>query len=152
MIKFTDNKEDIIRLWKEAFGDSKEDILYFTDHAVDAECLACYEKDDICSMLYLVDCCYRDEKGKYIYAACTAEKAKGNGYMTQLLRHTFNLGYRFICLIPAEDSLITYYENRGFQKHISIDEIQFEQTDPIKEYLLEGYQLTEPIALLYKGE
>ena len=152
MIKITENKEDIIKLWQESFGDSEADILYFIDNAKGAECLMMDSDGEPASMLYLVDCVVNGVKGKYIYAACTAEKYRGKGLMTELLHYSYSLNYPFICLIPANDGLIDYYTKRGLPYRFKIDEIIFHQTEEINEYLFEGYHLTAPVALMHKGE
>ena len=153
MIKFTENKEDIIQLWSGAFGDTRKDVLFFIDNAVGADCLAYYEGKTAASMLYLVDCFFGGKKGKYIYAACTDSRFRKQGMMSKLLEYAATLGYPYICLIPATDNLINYYSKRGFNHKIAIEGISFEQIPEIKEYLFEGYRLTVPCALMNcKGE
>ena len=148
MIKFTDNKSDIVSLWSSVFGDSDEDVIFFIENAKNADCLAYYEGEKLVSMLYLVDCCIGGEKGKYIYAACTDKHYEGRGYMTALLQYSKNCGYNCLCLIPASDSLVEYYGKRGFQKSTEIENLSFNQSDEIKEYLFEGYELSEPRVLI----
>lgn len=147
MIRFTENREDIIKCWKEAFGDSDEDILYFVDNVKNAKCLAYYDDDKITSMLYLVKCSI----GYYVYAACTLEEFREKGYMTELLNYV-KAKYSPVCLIPAKPWLIDYYKKRGLNITIEISQLQFDEIDGIKEYLFEGCELENPIALLYKGE
>jgi predicted acetyltransferase len=149
MIKFTDNKDDIIKCWQEAFGDSEDEILYFINNAVNTKCLAFYEDNQITSMLYLVDCKVNKIDSKYIYAACTLNEYKNQGYMTQLLDFAKD-NYKSICLIPAKNWLIDYYSKRGFTQTINISDITFNQIQMIKEYLFEGCELDNPIGLLYK--
>ncbi len=147
MIKFTDDKNDIIKCWQEAFGDNIEDILYFIRNVKNAECLAYYDGEKITSMLYLVKC----NIGYYIYAACTMEKYRKKGYMSQLLDYA-KAEYNPICLIPANFGLMDYYTKRGFTDFIDVNELDFDEIDGIKEYLFEGCELEKPIALIYKGE
>lgn len=145
------NIDDIITLWSEAFGDSREDIVFFADNVKNAECIAYYECGNAVAMLYLVDCMVDGENSKYIYAACTAFHCRNKGYMTQLLNYV-KRNYNNICLIPAEMWLINYYESRGFTKQIEIDSIEFFETEEIEEYLFEGCELEKPFALLYEGD
>lgn len=147
MIKFTENKNDIIKLWQEAFGDSEEDILFFINNVKNAKCLAYYDNNSIASMLYLVD----SSKGKYVYAACTLKEYRGKGYMSDLLSYCKNQ-FDAVCLIPANEGLIEYYKNRGLNIELDIKEIKFNETDEIVEYLFEGCELSNPIVLMYKGE
>lgn len=139
-------------LWQEAFGDSKEEITYFINNCENFELLGCYCDGDLASMLFLVDCRINDNNYKYIYAACTFEKYKKSGFMTELLDYCRE-HYDFLSLIPANNSLVGFYEKRGFRKHIGLKQLSFEQTDEIKEYLISGCTLKEPYLLCYeKGE
>lgn len=143
--------EDIIYLWHESFGDTAEDIIYFINNAKHAKCVMCYHSNKAAAMIYLVDCSINGKDCEYIYAACTALSCRNNGYMTELLNYA-KQKYSSICLIPAENWLIDYYNKRGFSEKIDIDSIKFFETHEIKEYLFEGCVLEEPIALLYKGD
>lgn len=151
MIRYTDNSTDIVKCWQEAFGDSTEEILFFINNAENAECIAYYNGDEIASMLFLVDCQAKSLNSKYIYAACTLKVYRQCGYMSKLLEYAKS-NYKSICLIPAEEWLIDYYSKRGFTDKISIDDIVFNQTDKINEYLYEGCELEKPFGLQYKGE
>lgn len=152
MIKFTDNREDIIRLWQSSFGDSKEEVEYFIDN-VKGDCIAYYADKKAVAMLYLVDCSLYGKWGKYIYAACTEREYRGRGIMSDILDYCKGLGYAFICLIPANDGLIKYYKERGFIGEAEIESIEFSQSEGVVEYLLDGFSLTEPKALVYtKGD
>jgi len=148
MIRLCKNKEDIILLWNSVFGDSVEEILFFIENAKNSECLASYEKNQIASMLYLVDCSINGKKGKYIYAACTKREYEGRGLMSKLISYAKGLDYDYLCLIPASDSLIDFYKKRGFEKETEIKNLSFYQSEEIKEYLLEGYKLSEPKVLI----
>jgi predicted acetyltransferase len=148
MIKFCDNQKDIIDIWKSVFGDSEDEIQFFIDNAKNAECLSCYLDENLVSMLYLVDCSIDNKNGKYIYAACTKKEYEGSGLMSELLDYSKKLGYNFLCLIPANDSLVDFYSKRGFDKDCSIESLTFNQSDEIKEYLLEGFTLTQPKVLI----
>ena len=50
----------------------------------------------------------------------------------------------------ANDKLVTYYDKRGFKGRSEIKNIIFNESDDIKEYLLEGYELTKPLLSIYK--
>ncbi|MDO4770744.1 GNAT family N-acetyltransferase [Porphyromonas sp.] len=58
-------------------------------------------------------------KVAYLYAICTAKSHQGKGIMTAMLRETLDmlpsLGYDSAALVPAEESLIGYYEPFGFR-------------------------------------
>lgn len=148
MISFCKNKSDIVSLWKNVFGDTEEEILFFIENAKNADCLALYKEKKIASMLFLVDCSINGKEGKYIYAACTKKEFEGRGLMTKLLDASKKFDYDFLCLIPASDSLVDFYNKRGFDMKAEIDALSFNQSDEIKEYLLEGFSLTEPQVLI----
>jgi predicted acetyltransferase len=149
MIKFTDKAKEIIPLWKEAFGDSEEDIKYFLENAKHAKCLGYYDSDKLVSMLFLVNCELYNYNAEYIYAACTKSEYKGRGYMSKLLDYC-KKHYDFLCLIPANDGLINYYNPRGFIRSCDIDYLAFDESKEINEYLLDGYHLTKPQAMFYE--
>lgn len=147
MIKFTSDKNDIIKVWQDAFGDSKEDVLFFINNVKNAKCLAYYDNDNIASMLYLIECNY----GLYIYAASTLKDYKKRGYMTKLLDYCKN-EFNEICLIPATENLIKFYQDRGFNESYPANNLKFNQIDDINEYLFEGCELEKPIILVYKKD
>lgn len=142
---------DIIKLWSEAFGDSREDILFFIHNVKNAQCIMYYECAEPAAMLYLVDCETDTERGKYIYAACTSLKYRNKGYMTLLLNDVKER-YGNVCLIPAENWLIRYYQSRGFTQKKEVGSIRFFEPKEIEEYLFDGCELEEPFALLCKGD
>lgn len=153
MIKTLDNAEDIITLWHEAFGDSREDILYFVNNLKHGKCIGCYEGDTLVSMLYLVGCSYKHCNTEYVYAACTLKEYRGRGYMSKLLDYCKRNSMHGFCLIPANEGLVEYYKRQGLTRKISFKDISFAESDEICEYLFEGCELEEPFALMFdKGE
>ena len=145
MIKITDCKENIINCWQEAFGDSSEDILFFINNVREADCLGYYVGDELASMLYLVE----SSLGKYVYAACTLKKYRGLGYMRELLNFCKDKFSR-ICLIPANEGLIDYYKKCGLVIAKNLNELTFNQTQEINEYLFDGCELKEPFVMVYE--
>lgn len=150
-IKIADNDMQIYDLWSEAFGDTNEDIKFFLENCKHKTCVGYYKNSQLLSMLFLVDCAVNGIKSKYIYAACTLKSARTLGLMTKILDYCKS-NHNSICLIPANDALIEYYDKREFLQKIPISDICFSETEEIKEYLLEGYSLSEPCALMYKGD
>lgn len=146
MMKTMYDKRVITALWQEAFGDSEKEIAFFLENARYAECFAIEEEGKTVAMLFLVDCRLNGNEGKYIYAACTAKNQRGKGYMSRLLEDCMNRE-KLLCLIPGDDGLVKYYQDRGFCHKMPIDKLSFEESPEIVEYLLDGYQLTEPCVL-----
>lgn len=52
MIRFTENKEQIISLWQEVFGDSREDVEFFLNNCKIRLVL------DILTVICLLQCCF----------------------------------------------------------------------------------------------
>lgn len=144
--------EGIIKLWREAFRDSREDIEFFLDSCEYKSILCCYnDNEQLCSMLFLVDAAVGDERYKYIYAACTLKEYQQLGLMTELLDFA-KCNYPKILLIPADNQLAEYYRKRDFTNQIDINNISFFEIEDIEEYLFEGCALSEPYALAYIGD
>ncbi|MGN1122773.1 MAG: GNAT family N-acetyltransferase [Eubacterium sp.] len=150
MIKIVENQQEIIFLWQEAFGDTKEDILFFLNNAENASCLGVYVGDELASMLFAVDCVCKGKKAIYVYAACTLKKYRSKGYMSQLLDFVKNSN-EAVCLIPASKELDEYYRKRDFTMVVQLNDIAFNEIKEIEEYLFEGSTLDEPYARLYGG-
>lgn len=136
----------VVSLWQEAFGDSKEDVLFFFNNCQNKFCLCAEKNSDLLSMLFLVDCEVNGKAYKYIYAACTSKNARKSGYMSKLLEYC-NSKYDNVLLIPADEELVDYYSKRGFTHKIDMNNILFNESDEIKEYLFEGCSLEKPFAL-----
>ncbi len=149
MIKEFNDKNLIIPLWTEAFGDSEEDIVFFLNNCKNMKCIGCFDDEELLSMLFLVDCKLDNSNSKYIYAACTYKKYRGSGAMSKLLDYCKS-NFKNVCLIPADDKLVCFYKKRGFEKEFDVDKIIFDESDDINEYLFEGCQLEKPIILAYK--
>lgn len=149
MIKQCTNTEDIISLWSEIFGDTREEIEFFINNIQHAICLGYYLDNELASMLFLVDCNIKMYSAKYIYAASTKKCYEGLGYMTELIKYC-KKDECLICLIPANDDLINFYKARGFISKTGIEHISFDENERITEYLLEGYHLTEPQVMIYE--
>ncbi|MGN0516693.1 GNAT family N-acetyltransferase [Eubacterium sp.] len=147
MIKITNNIDDIVPLWKEAFGDSREDIVFFIDNIRNGVCLAEYQNDKAVSMLYLVDCSLNSKQAHYIYAACTDKKYQKNGYMAGLIKYCID-NYDRVCLIPANEHLVDYYNKQGLVFKYPVDDLKFNECrELIDEYLYAGCSLDNPVVL-----
>jgi hypothetical protein len=154
MIKINETNcynDSIISLWQKSFGDSREDVLYFLNECMHKSCLCLYDDNELLSMLFLVDCKVNDKEYKYIYAACTDDRARGNGYMSKLLEYSLK-NYERVLLIPADDDLVNYYSKRNFVCKIDISNILFDEIEEIREYLFEGCELEKPFALANLGD
>lgn len=126
MIRYSveSDRNDIIKLWHEAFGDSEAEIDFFLNNRYIPENTLVYETDSkIASMLFLLEGNMsiegEDYPSYYLYAACTLNEYRGRGYMASLLAFAKETaqkrGYFFICLLPAEKALYDYYEKFGYK-------------------------------------
>lgn len=119
-----DDREGLIALWQEAFGDSRKAVELFLDNRYSAHnTVVCEENQKIASMLYLLE-------GKviigdailnayYLYAAATLKEYRGKGIMAKMLEKAKILaegrGVDLICLKPANDSLYDFYSKHGYK-------------------------------------
>lgn len=114
----------IISLWNEAFGDCEKEIRFFLDNKyIPENTLIIEENGEIASMLFLLDgnmvISGRRYPSYYLYAACTANRYRGRGFMAYLLEkanETARLRNKdYICLMPGEKSLFDFYEKHGYK-------------------------------------
>lgn len=117
-------KETLFSLWKDVFGDEDGYIrLFFEDIYPYSKVFAHFENGEAVSAFYLLDCEIRyHEKlysGYYLYAAATALPFRAKGLMSALIRQAQEFckddGKDFICLVPANEPLYSYYAKLGFQ-------------------------------------
>lgn len=118
LIDIAQHREDIILLWHECFGDSREYIEFFLDNCPDIICVGSTVSDRLVSMLFLLDGRISEYCVKYLYAACTSPEFRGRGLMSGLIefseKYCAEIGSDGIFLVPAEKSLYSYYEKFGF--------------------------------------
>lgn len=146
MIRFATNNDidGIISLWQEAFGETRNEIKFFLENKFKPKNTLIFdESGEIASMLFLLEgeMCIKDTdyQAYYLYAACTAKKYRGRGFMSALLnaakKAASDRNIRFISLLPAEDSLYNYYANFGYLPAFSKKVLtvkRCEMTDEIK--------------------
>ena len=103
-------------LYNTAFGDDgafadmlfslfSKDLRYITENGK----LVC--------MAFCIDVFAQNKKGKYLYAVATDKNFRNKGYMSRLFKNIeeeFSGEYDFLCLHPANESLIELYKNKGF--------------------------------------
>ncbi len=119
-----EDREGLIALWQEAFGDSREAVEIFLNSRYNPQnTLVCEENKKIASMLFLLDGKVKTDdvtlNAYYLYAAATLKEFRGRGIMGQMLDEAEKLvqsrGVDLICLKPAEDSLYGYYARFGYK-------------------------------------
>ena len=121
MIRFFENrdKNTIISLWHEAFGDKNDEIAVFLEFIRDN--LVIFEENGkIVSMLTLLNVKIGEDRGRYVYAVATDKSFRGRGYATALLSFAKEFikknDEKFLVLLPQESSLFEFYEKAGFSE------------------------------------
>lgn len=111
-------RENIISLWHQCFGDGRDYIEFFFDNCPNKICLGSFENGKLASMLFLLNGKIGGLSCKYLYAACTAEEYRCRGIMGRLIGYAKDFcrsqGVDCIFLVPSSESLYGYYEKFGF--------------------------------------
>ena len=154
MISFTEDREQIIRLWNSVFGDSREEIEFFLDKCRHYSCLGLFASGTLASMLFLVKCKYSGYNGQYIYAVCTDENFRNRGYSSMLISEAKKQMKDFLWLIPANNGLFDFYSKHGFETKLYSNEkfdyrIEFDEISDIVDYLYEGSDFELPKGMMY---
>lgn len=126
MIGFLDKNytRQIVALWQEAFGDSKEFILDFLNEVGCGRAFGFVEGKKLKAMFFLIDSELHHgsetHRAWYLYAAATAKECRRQGIMAALIDKAEALaklsGVEYIALVPANEKLFLYYEKFGFKK------------------------------------
>ena len=113
------NREDVIFLWTECFGDPREYVEFFLDNCPDYICVEYFVEDKPVSQLFLLEGELASEKCKYLYAACTHKDYRRQGLMEELIeftkRYCKDKNCSSIFLVPANEKLYSYYSKFGFE-------------------------------------
>lgn len=109
------DEEQIVNLWHQAFGDSKEYINFYMKNKFEQTKMLCYRIDKkIVSMITLMPIEVEGEEGYYVYAVATDKEHKKKGYATKLLKTAMNDVGGNLYLKTENEELISYYNNIGF--------------------------------------
>lgn len=119
-------KEDmsaVMALWQETFEDTSAEIAdYFVTCGSKARVCIWEEDSEIRAQLILLPViilCKTKYEAEYIYALAVKQEFRKTGIATKLLREVQKLlteEKKAGILVPAEESLIGFYEKRGFVK------------------------------------
>ncbi|MCD7722592.1 MAG: GNAT family N-acetyltransferase [Clostridiales bacterium] len=143
----------IASLWHSAFGDSCEYVRSFIEKCRHKSVLAVFSENKIVSMLFLIDCEFKAQRGKYVYAVCTDEKYRRRGFAAALISEAKKCAGGFLCLIPADEQLKKYYAEMGFEEKLCGEEVKknitFFENKEITQDLFEGSRLNVLTAMFY---
>lgn len=136
------NRKDVIALWMKCFGDSREYVDFFLDNCPGYVCVEYFIEDKLVSQLFLLEGELASEKCKYLYAACTHEDYRRRGIMEELIEFTKTYckdkNYSSIFLVPANESLYSYYSKFGFVASFLKKEVVFRNKSDLLSELTEA--------------
>ena len=128
--------EQLVSLWQEAFGDTREDVEAFINTLYSPKnTIVLKENGEIVSAVYLVDAQISSEDGNtlngyYFCCAATRKSCRGKGLMSQIIERVKQTGKDrgkdFIALIPANQSLFDFYARFGFVDYFYCEQKVFE--------------------------
>lgn len=134
MVGFADAQAvpELIKIWETCFGDSRAYIQMFLTHNFHRIKTVIRTQDgQAVSVAYLLPLTY-EKKGQepvkswYLYAAATLPEYRGRGYFAEILVFIRKNIQEPVILVPAEASLVGYYEKQGF--HRWLEQVSHERT------------------------
>ncbi len=112
------NRDEVVELWVDSFGDTKEYVEFFLDNCPNYVCIEYLVDNKPVSMLFLLDGKLSGSYCKYLYAACTHNDFRCKGIMEELIGFTKEYCKTLKCssifLVPANEKLYSYYGKFGF--------------------------------------
>ena len=133
-------REQMCRLWQEAFGDEREFVMHYLDRYSREDCriLRFGERGEVVAMMHYhpftvggSDCnevavrfspsqpCMEGCRGAYIYGVATAVECRGKGLASAMIAESMakmrSRGIDFAMLIAEEPSLRRWYGGMGFE-------------------------------------
>lgn len=134
MIRFATDKEkeQIVSLWQEAFGDSREWVLLYLSENI-KNVLIYEENGTVMGMLSLLEVSFKGKKGFYVYGVATGEAYRSGGISTKLLEYAKELAKGgFLVLVPRNQGLFDFYKNRGFFSVFSVETREYTKEELTK--------------------
>lgn len=112
-------KEGLTALWTEAFDEPRESAeIFFASAFSPDRSMVCLEEASVIAGLYWFDCLWGEKKVAYLYAVATKKAHRGKGICRALMQKTHETlkenGYHGAILVPAEDSLFSFYGRMGY--------------------------------------
>ena len=133
-------REQMCRLWQEAFGDERDFVMHYLDRYSREDCriLRFGERGEVVAMMHYhpftvggSDCnevavrfspsqpCMEGCRGAYIYGVATAVDCRGKGLASAMIAESMakmrSRGIDFAMLIAEEPSLRRWYGGMGFE-------------------------------------
>lgn len=137
----SDDKEALIALWQEAFGDSGQYILQFLERFFRENNVYVWrENHEIASVAYVLPAkmCFQKSgeietvEAHYIYAVTTKKEYRGKKLFKKLLCNIKNdLGVEAVLFLVPEERIIPYYQELGLKLQNAVVSCQ-SQTDDLE--------------------
>ena len=113
------NREGIIRLWQEAFGDDEKFISEFMEKMNFSENMLVFsENNQVMAMATILPVFCKNLKGRYVYAVATAKSYRGKGLCKAIMNfvdeYMESVDEDFAILVPASGSLFEFYRKLGY--------------------------------------
>ncbi len=112
----------LTKLWEKCFGDDPKEISGFWSATFDQiQVYTAREGSILTAMTCVIPTQFVDEEGEshscgYIYAVCTDPQYRGRGICKGLMEYIHkNCGFAYTALVPAEESLFSFYEKMGYK-------------------------------------
>lgn len=145
MISFASSlyKDGIIKLWIEAFGDTKETVCDYLDGMYRDDNMVIYtENGEVLSMASILPVSSKTRRGRYVYAVATAKKSRGKGLCREIMKFIDEFaksrGESFLILVPAKVTLFDFYREMGYSHTVFKPcTVEFKETGKVltvKEY------------------
>lgn len=117
----------LLRLWKEAFGDYDGFWELFLERGFSRSRCRCVTEDgQVTASLCWFDCACEGQTQAYIYAVVTHPAHRGRGLCRALLQdvhaHLRSRGYAAVLLVPAEETLRQMYRKLGYTDCTTVSE------------------------------
>ena len=128
-------EEQLLPLWKEAFGDHNGywELFLRTGFSPD-RCRYLEEKGRITAALTWLDCSCQGQKMAYVYAVVTHPGHRGRGLCRRLMEQTHHQlqsqGYTAVLLVPADPGLQEMYAKLGYETCTCVSEGSAAAEDP----------------------
>jgi GNAT superfamily N-acetyltransferase len=137
MIEFAtwNTRHELSALWCECFGDPKRIPDFFLNNIFSPkDCLVYRVGNELAAAVYLLPAriCRAGEAAQahYVFAAATARRYRGRGYMSSLLAGAALVGSRrgdcYSAVLPADDGLYRFYEAAGYRDFFKV---HYRETD-----------------------
>lgn len=125
---------ELIKLWKEAFGDSDKFLKTFFSTAFSAKRSRHITVDGItAAALYWFDCSYNGNNIAYVYAVATKKAYRGQGLCRILMTDTHTMlksrGYTGAILVPRSKELFDFYNRMGYETCAYVNEIKCKKSE-----------------------